>query len=140
MKGRAILAVGLFLAMLLVGVNAEAQSAWAPNTPYTAGTLVTYNGAVYKCLQTHTSLVGWEPATTQALWQLQSGTPGPTATPTPTPVMNATATPTPTTPAGPTLTPTPTRTPTVTPTPGGPGSVEVTPNTATASTNDGNVP
>jgi chitinase len=137
MKGRAILAVvGLFLAVML-SVPAEAQNAWAPNVAYTPGTLVTYNGAVYKCLQAHTSLVGWEPATTPALWQLQSGTPAPTSTPSPTPVTRPTSTPTP---AGPGSTPTPTRTPTPTPTTGPGSPIEVTPNTATASTNDGNVP
>ncbi|MBD8497234.1 lytic polysaccharide monooxygenase [Paenibacillus arenosi] len=45
--------------------------AWAPNTAYTTGTLVSYNGAVYKCRQPHTSLVGWEPANVPSLWQLQ---------------------------------------------------------------------
>ncbi|WP_369698856.1 carbohydrate-binding protein [Paenibacillus pedocola] len=30
----------------------------------------TSNGASYTCLQAHTSLAGWEPATTPALWKL----------------------------------------------------------------------
>lgn len=47
-------------------------NAWAPNTPYAVGAIVTYQGHTYKCLQAHTSEVGWEPATTPALWQLQS--------------------------------------------------------------------
>ncbi|MCK9858529.1 lytic polysaccharide monooxygenase [Paenibacillus sp. ATY16] len=45
--------------------------AWAPNTAYAVGTLVSYNGATYKCLQAHTSLTGWEPSNVPALWQLQ---------------------------------------------------------------------
>ena len=46
-------------------------SAWAPWMAYTTGQLVTYNGAVYKCLQGHTSQPGWEPPNVPALWALQ---------------------------------------------------------------------
>lgn len=41
---------------------------WAPNTAYTAGTKVSYNGNVYECRQSHTSLTGWEPPNVPALW------------------------------------------------------------------------
>jgi chitin-binding protein len=41
---------------------------WGPNTSYNVNDLVTYNGIVYKCRQAHTSLPGWEPPTTPALW------------------------------------------------------------------------
>ncbi|PHO08031.1 glycoside hydrolase [Thermoanaerobacterium thermosaccharolyticum] len=44
---------------------------WAPNTYYKIGDLVTYNGITYKCIQAHTSLVGWEPPNVPALWQVQ---------------------------------------------------------------------
>ncbi|WP_410795789.1 carbohydrate-binding protein [Paenibacillus sp. J5C2022] len=37
---------------------------------YTLGTQVTYGGGVYECIQAHTSLTGWEPATTPALWSV----------------------------------------------------------------------
>src|SRR5687767_8362328 len=101
----AFLAV-LTLAFLMVPMTAQAAE-WAPNTPYAVGALVTYQGPTYKCLQAHTSLVGWEPPNTPALWQLQSGT-SPTATPTPTPgsrtVPTATPTPTPTSGGGGTCT------------------------------------
>ncbi len=43
--------------------------AWQANHAYTAGDLVSYNGLNYKCLQSHTSLVGWEPPNVPALWQ-----------------------------------------------------------------------
>jgi endoglucanase Acf2 len=43
-------------------------TAWAANTTYATGTIVTYNGARYRCLQAHTSLVGWEPPNVPALW------------------------------------------------------------------------
>lgn len=70
MNGRGRVLVALCLAVVLgLALQAYAQSAWQPNTPYATGVLVTYGGATYRCLQAHTSLVGWEPATTAALWQ-----------------------------------------------------------------------
>jgi len=35
------------------------------------GALGTYGGATYKCIQAHTSQVGWEPPNVPALWQRQ---------------------------------------------------------------------
>jgi chitinase len=45
---------------------------WQPNHAYAVGDIVTYNGHTYKCIQAHTSLVGWEPPNVPALWQLIS--------------------------------------------------------------------
>lgn len=45
--------------------------AWAPNTAYAVGNLVTYNGSIYECRQAHTSLTGWEPPNVPALWLLK---------------------------------------------------------------------
>jgi hypothetical protein len=42
---------------------------WEANHAYTAGQTVTYNGVTYRCLQSHTSLTGWEPSNVPALWQ-----------------------------------------------------------------------
>ncbi|MFJ6675483.1 lytic polysaccharide monooxygenase [Actinosynnema sp. NPDC091369] len=42
---------------------------WAPNTAYSVGSTVTYGGVSYRCIQAHTSLVGWEPPNTASLWQ-----------------------------------------------------------------------
>ncbi len=42
---------------------------WQPNTAYAVGNTVTYNGLSYRCIQAHTSLPGWEPPNTPALWQ-----------------------------------------------------------------------
>jgi len=42
---------------------------WATNTSYPVGAQVTYGGTTYRSLQSHTSLPGWEPASTPALWQ-----------------------------------------------------------------------
>ncbi|HRE47885.1 MAG TPA: glycosyl hydrolase family 18 protein [Aggregatilineales bacterium] len=99
--------------------NTPSIAAWQPNTPYAAGALVSYQGQTYRCLQAHTSLVGWEPATTLALWQVYGGgnpTQPPltatftrTFTPTVTPSISATPsrtfTPSPTFTASPTLPP-----------------------------------
>jgi subtilisin len=35
---------------------------------YRIGDLVSYNGRVYRCIQAHTSLPGWDPASVPALW------------------------------------------------------------------------
>ncbi|MGO4109626.1 fibronectin type III domain-containing protein [Paenibacillus sp. YAF4_2] len=60
-------------ASTISGTTAASTSApaWAANTSYAVGALVTYNGSTYKCLQAHTSLTGWEPSNVPALWQLQ---------------------------------------------------------------------
>lgn len=55
-----------------VGTTNPGVSAWQANTAYVVGQLVTYNGKTYKCLQSHTSLTGWEPSNVAALWQLQT--------------------------------------------------------------------
>jgi hypothetical protein len=53
--------------------TANAASAWVTWTAYSAGDLVSYNGTEYKCLQSHTSLPGWEPSVVPALWQATGG-------------------------------------------------------------------
>ncbi len=42
---------------------------WVANHAYKVGDVVTYAGLSYRCLQSHTSLVGWEPPNVPALWQ-----------------------------------------------------------------------
>ncbi|SMC76855.1 alpha-lytic protease prodomain-containing protein [Lentzea albidocapillata] len=42
---------------------------WAPYTAYGNGAQVTYGGASYRIIQPHTSVPGWEPPNTPALWQ-----------------------------------------------------------------------
>ena len=64
--GRLLIAAAL--AVLLLPAVAQAAE-WAPNTAYTAGQLVTYQGPTYKCIQSHTSLTGWEPPNVPALWK-----------------------------------------------------------------------
>jgi hypothetical protein len=48
------------------------SGSWQPNHAYTVGQTVTYGGHTYRCLQSHTSQVGWEPPNVPALWQLVS--------------------------------------------------------------------
>lgn len=43
---------------------------WAAGVAYKVGDKVTYGGAVYQCVQTHTSQTGWDPASVPALWSL----------------------------------------------------------------------
>jgi len=100
-----ILGVALVLCLTSATLFSQTIPNWAPNTAYAVGALVMYQSIEYKCIQAHTSQVGWEPPNVPALWGKVSGTPTPTPTPTPT------ATPT----------PTPTATPTPTPPPGGGG-------------------
>jgi chitinase len=47
-----------------------AYPAWVANHAYAIGDRVSYAGHNYQCIQAHTSLVGWEPPNTPALWQL----------------------------------------------------------------------
>ncbi|MEV8632121.1 M4 family metallopeptidase [Streptosporangium sp. NPDC051023] len=42
---------------------------WKEWKQYNAGDIVTYSGVRYRCLQSHTSLPGWDPPNVPALWQ-----------------------------------------------------------------------
>ncbi|HEY2509341.1 MAG TPA: carbohydrate-binding protein [Polyangiaceae bacterium] len=52
----------------LSAAQCASATAWAPNTPFATGDVVTYGGNVYQCIQGHTSLSSWTPDTTPALW------------------------------------------------------------------------
>ena len=41
---------------------------WAENTAYAVGYKVQRGGKLYRCIQAHTALVGWEPENAAALW------------------------------------------------------------------------
>src|SRR6185436_10001287 len=86
-----LILIVLVVLFAVANIRAQAQAAWAPNTAYAVGALVTYGGHTYKCLQAHTSQVGWEPPNVPALWQDMGASGGatsvpPTATKTNTPV------------------------------------------------------
>ncbi|MGB8453739.1 MAG: glycosyl hydrolase family 18 protein [Anaerocolumna sp.] len=46
---------------------------WAPNISYQKGDIVSYSGRNYECIQSHTSLTGWEPVNVPALWKEYAG-------------------------------------------------------------------
>lgn len=46
----------------------ELFPAWAVGKAYAVNDRVRYNGALYKCVQAHTSQVDWAPDATPALW------------------------------------------------------------------------
>lgn len=99
MKAKSLCAAiaGIILcAALSVAAFAQTIPNWAPNTAYAVGALVMFQGVEYKCIQAHTSEVGWEPPNVPALWQPVSGSPSPTPTPTPAPTPTPTPSPTPT--------------------------------------------
>lgn len=48
--------------------GAELFPAWAANIDYELDYRVRYLTKLYKCVQAHTSQIGWEPPTTPALW------------------------------------------------------------------------
>src|SRR5205807_2664809 len=70
-----VLSLVIVVIFCLAPVAASAQTVpnWAPNTAYAAGALVMFNGQEFKCIQPHTSQVGWEPPNVPALWALVSG-------------------------------------------------------------------
>jgi chitinase len=51
-----------------VTVANQGYPAWAAGVSYKVGDIVSYNGVNYQCRQAHTSLTGWEPPATPALW------------------------------------------------------------------------
>ncbi|KKZ58596.1 hypothetical protein EMCG_05492 [[Emmonsia] crescens] len=57
-------------------------SEWSENTAYKIGDQVSYGGHVYVCIQAHTTVAGWEPPKTPALW-VRVSRPNPDGDPTP---------------------------------------------------------
>ena len=43
---------------------------WETNTAYKAGYKVQRNGKLYRCIQTHTAIVTWEPENAASLWEV----------------------------------------------------------------------
>lgn len=42
---------------------------WHENANYLVGDRVIFNGAIYRCKQSHISIHDWIPTATQALWE-----------------------------------------------------------------------
>lgn len=104
----------LMIALLLATLGPSISNVFAGAPPwdgnfhyYAIGSMVSYEGSEYRCLQAHTSQPDWTPPATPALWQLVSGSPSPTNTPSAT-VVPPTSTPPPNPTATTTLPPTPT--------------------------------
>lgn len=76
-----VLSLSLLLTFLPTAAKAADRGAWAPNVTYAVNDTVTYNGTTYKCIQGHTSLVGWEPPVVPALWNAVQGGGGDTTAP-----------------------------------------------------------
>jgi chitinase len=60
----------------LSAAQCAAAPGWASGVAYATGSLVKYQGKVYRCLQGHTSQGGWTPSAVPALWQEQTCTGG----------------------------------------------------------------
>lgn len=41
---------------------------WVTDTAYTVGTIIRYEGELYRCVQAHTSQADWTPPAVPALW------------------------------------------------------------------------
>lgn len=52
------------------GEEPSEPDAWQAGVSYAVDDEVTYDGATYRCVQAHTSQVGWTPVAVPALWQL----------------------------------------------------------------------
>jgi Ca2+-binding RTX toxin-like protein len=50
--------------------------AWQVNKAYSANTVVSYQGKLYRCIQAHTSASGWEPPNVPALWSFEGNDTG----------------------------------------------------------------
>ena len=46
----------------------ELFPAWAADTSYALDVRVRYDGKLFRCVQAHTSQIGWEPPNVPALW------------------------------------------------------------------------
>jgi chitinase len=53
---------------MLSAASAQTIPAWAVNTAYVAGDMVTFDGVTYVAIQPETSEPGWEPPNVPALW------------------------------------------------------------------------
>src|SRR4051812_34364432 len=53
----------------VTAAQCAAAKPWAAWTHYATGTVVTYGGATYQCVQGHTSQPDWTPSAVRALWE-----------------------------------------------------------------------
>src|SRR5258708_5913789 len=53
----------------VTAAQCAAAKPWSAWTPYATGTVVTYGGTTYQCVQGHTSQPDWTPPAVRALWE-----------------------------------------------------------------------
>lgn len=52
------------------GEHAALFAEWEPDATYTSGAYRRYNGALYRCLTSHTAQANWTPDATPSLWKM----------------------------------------------------------------------
>jgi len=55
---------------LFVLVQPEGATEWEAGAAYEVGDIRTFEGVEYRCIQAHTSIVGWEPPNVPNLWEV----------------------------------------------------------------------
>jgi chitinase len=90
------LIVALGAAALTFQAVAQTAAAWKPDVYYTAGTVVSYNGQLYRATvnQTDYASTGWNP-TNASLWTLVGPASGPAPSPAPSPAPTPSPSPSP---------------------------------------------
>ncbi len=63
----------ILFALPPAAASAQSVPNWQLDTYYAVGAPVIYDGVEYRCIQAHTTVVGWEPPNTPALWRPVSG-------------------------------------------------------------------
>jgi hypothetical protein len=61
----------LSISIMILSAGTDNVKEWQSYTDYNVNDNVSYEGNIYSCIQAHTSLPGWEPKLTPALWGLQ---------------------------------------------------------------------
>ncbi|MEN8905909.1 MAG: carbohydrate-binding protein [Clostridiales bacterium] len=69
-----IIILTLGLSSILINAGNSDKTEWETYTDYKVNQKVSFENNIYSCIQSHTSLPGWEPVLTPALWKLESGT------------------------------------------------------------------
>ena len=54
-----IVPICVFCLLFVASVYAQNTPAWAPHAAYSVGSLATYDGVTYSCLQAHKAQTGW---------------------------------------------------------------------------------
>ena len=55
---------------VVISRHVKTYPKWNENANYIVGDKAVFNGALYRCRQSHISIQDWIPTATQALWEL----------------------------------------------------------------------